>query len=187
MDCLNYQQINEYIEDSLSTVERSMVRDHLIVCGTCRRTHERLQQVEKNLAEPVYIAPPPGIEQFVLNTLFPRIPSLASVLTFLAASFLLLVTGIYLYFDFANNSIVQAFQATSTDTSNWIASFIRVVSTIFSSVYAVFKAMNKFFTIVFNVNIGVEILAISVLLMLCLGYYSLSRFVFKKLKGNNRT
>ncbi len=185
MECLNETTIHEYIDGGLTAVEKSIVRDHLIVCEKCRLRHEALEKIENSLAEPVFITPPAVIERNVLNTLFPRIPSYSSVAALIAASFLLLVSSIYIYFDFANNSIVRAFQMTSSNTSNWIGSIIRAISTVFSAVYAVFKAANKMFEVIFNVNIGVEVVGLSVLILLMLGFYSVSQLMLKKIRGNN--
>jgi len=185
MACLSEIKIQKYIEGGLAAVERSLVRDHLIVCAKCRASYQRYEKLEKSLGEPVYITPPPIIERNVLRMLFPRIPSYSSIFALLAASFLLLITGIYIYFDFANNSIIQAFQLTSHDTSNWIGSIIKAISTVFSTVYAVFKAINAFFEVIFKVNIGVEIIGLCMLLFLSWSFYSLSRLVLKKIKGSN--
>ncbi len=185
MECLSETTLHEYIEGSLSAVEKSIIRDHLIVCTGCAARYEFYGNLEKSLSEPVFIAPPPIIEQNVLRMLFPRIPTYSSVFAFIAAGFLLLVTSIYIYFDFANNSIVQAFQLTSHSTSNWLGSIIKGISTVFSSVYGVFKAINAFFQIIFSVNIGVEIIALMVVMSCTLGLYSISQLVLKKIKGNN--
>lgn len=185
MECLNEITIHEYIEGGVSAVEKSIIRDHLIVCEKCKLRHHAFEKIEKSLCEPVYITPPAVIERNVLNTLFPRIPSYSSVAALIAASFLLMVTSIYIYFDFANNSIVRAFQMTSNNTSNWIGSIIRAISTVFSAVYAVFKAINKMFEVIFNVNIGVEVVGLSALILLMLGFYSVSQLMLKKIRGNN--
>lgn len=183
MDCLNEVTLNEYTDGALSTVQRSLIRDHLIVCETCRLKQERYQILEKCLAEPIFVTPPDNIERNVMRFLFRPAPSFSSVFSFVAASFLLMVTGIYIYFDFANNSLIQAFQLTSQDTSNWLASSIKAVSTIFSSVYAVFKAINKFISIILNINLGVEIIGVTIILMAVIFIYYVFRFALKKVKG----
>lgn len=185
MGCLTNDKLNEYIEGGLTAVEKSIVRDHLIVCDSCRTRYEAYEMLEQTLNEPVYIEPPAAIEINVLRRLFPRIPSYSSIFALIAASFLLLVTSIYVYFDFAHNSIVRAIHLSSYSTSNWIASLVKAISTIFSSVYAVFKAINKFLEIIFHVNLGVEVVGVAVLVMLMLGLYSISHLLFKKIKGNN--
>ncbi|MCK4760618.1 MAG: zf-HC2 domain-containing protein [Candidatus Aminicenantes bacterium] len=185
MACLNSETIQEYIDGELTNVENAMVRDHLIVCEKCRMEYDYYERLEKYLAEPVYITPPPAIERNVLNALFPRIPALSSVLSLIAASFILVVTWIYIYFDFANNSIIQALQLTTDKTSNWIASVIQMISAVFSTVYAVFKVINAFVDAVFKINIGVEIIGIFTLLICTAFFYLGSRLVFKKIKGTN--
>lgn len=185
MACLHDIKIQEYIEGGLPAVEKSLIRDHLITCAKCRAKYQGYEKLEKNLVDPVYITPPAIIEKNVLRILFPRIPSYSSVFALLAASFLLLITSIYIYFDFANNSMIQAFQLSSHNTSNWIGSIIKTISTIFSIVYAVFKAINAFLEIIFKVNIGIEIIALSILILLSLGFYSFSQLLFKKIKGSH--
>lgn len=184
MECLTDTKIHEYIDGILKTVEKSIVRDHLIACEKCRIQYEMYEKVEKSLNDPVYIIPPSIIEKNVLKRLFPFIPSYSSIFALIAAGFFLLITSIYIYFDFSNNSIVQAFQMTSDNTSNWIGSIIKAISTIFSAVYAFFKAINKFFEIIFNVNIGVEIVCLMIMMLLMLGFYSISNILFKKVRGN---
>ncbi|MCP4158167.1 MAG: hypothetical protein GY757_61275 [bacterium] len=184
MECLTDIKLNEYIEGSLTAVEKSIVRDHLILCQSCNQRYETYMNLEKTLMDPVFITPPDIITKSVMKQLFPFVPGYTSIFAFIAASFLLLVTSIYVYFDFSNNSIVQAFELTSDSTSNWLGAILKTISTIFTSIYAVFKAFNRFLEIVFKVNIGVEIIGLSIMLMMILTYYSLSHLVFKKVKGN---
>ncbi|MCK5057867.1 MAG: zf-HC2 domain-containing protein [Candidatus Aminicenantes bacterium] len=185
MECLNNEKIQEYINGELTTVENAMVRDHLIICKKCRFEYEYYERLEKYLEDPVYIKPPEVIERNVLKALFPRIPALSSVLALIAASFTLIITWIYIYFDFANNSIIQALQITSSKTSNFIASVIKIISTIFSAVYAIFKIINAFIDAVFKVNIGVEIIGLLTFMMFISFFYLISRIIFKKIKGAN--
>lgn len=185
MACLNDSKIQDYLEDGLNAMEKSLVRDHFITCPKCRTKYQDYEKLEKSLSKPVFITPPPIIEKNVLRKLFPYIPSYSSIFALLAANFLLLITIIYIYFDFANNSIVQAFQLSSHNTTNWIGSLIKDISTIFSTVYAIFKTINAFFEIIFQVNIGIEIIGICILMLLCLSFYSFSQLLFKKIKGNN--
>lgn len=185
MACLHDTKMQQFLEDDLNAVEKSLFRDHLITCAKCRVKYQGYEKLEKSLSKPVYITPPPIIEKNVLKILFPCIPSYSSIFALIAASFLLLITSIYVYFDFANNSIVRAFQLSSHNTTNWIGSLIKDISTIFSAVYAIFKAINAFFEIIFQINIGMEIIGICVLMLLCLSFYSFSQLLFKKIKGNN--
>ncbi len=181
--CLNSERIQEYIDGALSSVENALVRDHLIVCEKCRREYEYYERLEKYLAEPVYITPPGVIETAVLKALFPRLPALSSILALIAASFTLIVTWIYIYFDFANNSIIQALQLTSDNTSNLLGSVIKMISTVFSAVYAVFRVINAFIDAVFKINIGVEILGLATFLIFISIFYAVTRLLVKKLKG----
>ncbi len=183
MECLTDIKIQEYVDNELNSVESAIARDHLIVCASCKAQYTRYQQLEKLLCQPVELAPPNIIELHVMNRLFPKIPSYTSILALIAASFVLLVTGIYIYFDFANNSIIQALQLTSKNTSNWIASIITFISTVFSSVYAVFKVLNRFIAIVFQINLGAEIVGLALLLMVSLLFYTLFKAALKRIKN----
>lgn len=181
--CLNSEKIEEYIDGELSSVENALVRDHLIICEKCRREHEYYERLEKYLEEPVYITPPEIIEKKVLKALFPHIPALSSILALIAASFALIVTWIYIYFDFANNSIIQALRLTSSKTSNLLGSIIKTISTFFSAVYAIFRVINAFIDAVFNVNIGVEILGLLTFMIFISIFYAITRLLVRKLKG----
>jgi predicted anti-sigma-YlaC factor YlaD len=184
MECLTNTKIHDYIDGHLNSVESAMTRDHLIVCPTCKREYGYYETLEKHLVHPVEILPPPVIERRVLRELFPRLPSYSSVAALLAASFVLLVTGIYIYFDFANNSIVQALQLTSNTTSDWVASLIKMTSTIFSAVYTVFDALNRMLTLLLKVNLGAEILGLTIFILFSLLFYPLLKMAFRKLKGH---
>lgn len=185
MECLNNEKIQEYINGELTNVENAMVRDHLILCEKCRLEYKYYERLEKYLEDPVYIKPPEVIERNVLKALFPRIPALSSVFALVAAGFTLIITWIYIYFDFANNSIIQALRLTSSKASNFIASIIKIISTIFSAVYAIFRVINAFIEAVFKVNIGVEIIGLFTFMMFISFFYLVSRMVFKKFKGTN--
>jgi len=182
MECLNSFKIQEYIDGSLNSVENAMVRDHLILCESCRKTHQEYEKMEKFLLNPVEITPPPAIEYNVLKTLFPRIPTYSSIFTLIAASFLLLVTWIYIYFDFANNSIVKAFQLTSSNTSSWIGSIIKFISSTFSVTYTIFKVLNRALHIMFDINICVDMIGFIIFIMFSLMFYSVYKVAFNKFK-----
>lgn len=183
MECLTNEKIQDYIDGHLNSVEMAMVRDHLISCTACKKEYEYYETLEKQLLQPVEILPPPIIERRVLRELFPQLPSYSSIFALVAASFFLLVTGIYIYFDFANNSLIQALQFTSHNTSNWLASIIKVISDIFSAVYAFFQAFNRFFKLIFKINLGAEILGLIVFVLFTLLLYPLFRITVRKLKG----
>ena len=185
MECLSHRKIQEYINGDFSNMENAMVRDHLIVCGKCKLEYDYYEKLEKFLNKPEYITPPEIIERSVLKQLFPRVPAYTSVFALMAASFLLVISWIYIYFDFANNSLIQAIQMTSDNTSNWIGSIIKVISSIFSGVYAVFRVLNALLEVVFNVNMGVEIVGIVTFALFSSLLYLLSQKIFKKLKGTD--
>lgn len=185
MACLNDVQLLKYIEKDVSAVEQSMIRDHLIVCPKCRLKHSQLCQLENMLGEPLYLPPPEQIEKNVMKQIYSRIPTYSSVLTLIATSFVFLISWIYLYFDFSNNSFVQALRLTSDSTSNWISDIIKMISTIFSSVYAVYRAVNKAFTLLLNIDIGVEIFTLSVLILTIIFFYVVYQLLFKR-KGSQK-
>jgi hypothetical protein len=182
MECLTNIKIQEYVDGSLNSVENAMVRDHLIVCADCQAQHHRYEQLEHQLFAPVEMIPPAVIQRRVMNELFPKLPTYSSIIALIAASFVLLITGIYIYFDFANNSIVQALQLTSSNTSNWIASIVTFISNVFSGVYTVFKAMNRFLDIVFQINLGAEIIGFTLFIMLSGIFYSIFKVTVKGIK-----
>lgn len=184
MDCLTDTKIQDYIEGNFNSVEKSIIRDHLIVCEKCNKRYEMYKNVERILAEPVLVEPPRSIERNVMRKVFPMLPVYSSMFTLIAASFVLLVTSIYVYFDFANNSIVQAVNLTSKDTSSWIGYVIKFVSTIFYAVYTVFKAINGFIKVIFNINLGAEIIGVIVLILFFTVFYKIYQVLFKKIKGN---
>ena len=101
------------------------------------------------------------------------LPIFCFVFTLIAASFVLLITTIYVYFDFANNSIVQAFQLTSKDTSSWIGYIIKFISTVFYAAYTVFKALNGFLKVIFNINFGADVIGLIVLILFILISYKI--------------
>jgi len=183
MECLTSTKIHDYIEGNLNSVENSMIRDHIIVCPSCRKEYRHYEALEKQLVQPVEITPPPIIERRVMQELFPRLPSYSSIFALIAASFILLVTSIYVYFDFANNSIVQAIQLTSSTTSNWIASIIKFISTVFTSIYTIFKVLNRFLNIILKVNLGAEIIAITVFILFTALFYPILKLTLRKIKG----
>jgi len=183
MECLHEIKLLEYIDAELTSVETAMVRDHLIVCNACNETYQHYLKLESQLNLPLELEPPSIIERSVMEKLFPVLPTYSSVFALIAAGFLLLVTGIYIYFDFANNSIVQALQLTAGNTSNFLGSVISFISTVFSGVYTVFKILDRFINVIFQVNIGAEIIGFTVFVIFSLIGYSVFRFALKKLRS----
>jgi hypothetical protein len=183
MECLTERKIQEYVDGELNSVENAMARDHIIVCDKCRRAHSEYERLEKFLLSPVDITPPVFIEQNVLRALFPKLPTYTSILASIAASFVLLVTSTYIYFDFSNNSLVQAFNLTSSNTSTWIGSIIRFISSVFTLVYTVFKALNRLSHVLFDVNIGMELIGFTIISLGLAGFYLIYRTAYKKLRN----
>lgn len=183
MECLTHRKIQEYIEGSLNSVESAMVRDHLILCENCQATFDHYSVLEKQLMQPVDIPVPSIIERNVMRLLFPKLPSLSSIAAMIAAGFLLLIAWIYIYFDFANNSIIQAIRLTSDNTTNWITSIVKIVSSIFNTTYAVFSALNRYLQILFNINLGAELIGLAFFILFSLIFYSLLRLAYKKLSN----
>jgi hypothetical protein len=182
MDCLKPDKIQHYIEKTLGSVEMSRIRDHLILCERCQLKYKQYVQIESSLADPDTVEPPAQIQRHVMKKIYAKLPTYSSIFTLIAASIVMLVSWIYIYFDFSNNSLIQALKLTSNSTSNWIGQVIKVISDIFSSVYAMYKSINKFFEIIFNVNIGIEIFGFSVLIVSMILVYALYILVFKRSK-----
>lgn len=183
MECLDNIKIQDYVEGNLSSVENAMVRDHLIVCPACNALHDDYVKLEKFLINPVDIIPPDFIEKNVMKTLFPKLPTYSSIFSLIAASFILLVTSIYIYFDFANNSIVQAFQLTSTSTFDWIGSLVRFIVTTFSVISSIFKVLNQLIHFMLGINIGAEVVGLVFIVLTFLVIYGLGRKAFSKLRS----
>jgi len=185
MECLSSIKIHDYIDVAINPMESAMVRDHLITCPSCRKQYEIYDRLEKSLLQATTVEPPEIIERNVLRAIFPRIPAYSSIVAFIAASFLLTVTWIYVYFDFANNSLIQAIRLTSDNTSNWLGSVVKVISAIFSAVYTVFKVLNTLIEILFKVDIGTEIIGLFTVALFTLIFYFVSQGIFKKIGRSN--
>ncbi|MBN1195839.1 MAG: hypothetical protein JXA62_00370 [Candidatus Aminicenantes bacterium] len=164
MECPHNKVLVRYAENSLDPIQTAMIRDHLVGCAGCRSRLSQFLKVEEGLAHPPMRTPPTGIEKSVMRRLFPVLPTYGSVLTFVAAGFLLLVTWIYVYFDFANNSLVQAMQFTSNRLFRFAGGILQGISTVFSAVYATFKAFSKLISAVLNVQIQAELLFLLLLI-----------------------
>lgn len=185
MECLSNHKIASYVEGSLSQVETSMIRDHLLHCANCRRLAERFSQLEENLSQPVLESPPPCIEKSVMHRLFPALPSYGAVAALVLASFLLLVSWIYIYFDFAHNSLIQAMQMTSNRVFHFMGGIIQVISAVFSGVYAAFRAISKFLSVFLNLNVDGELILLFVVLMTSVPVYLLYRFIHKRRRSRS--
>jgi len=87
-----------------------------------------------------------------------------------------MITWIYVYFDFAHNSLVRAYQLTAQQTSGWAQDLIRSVSSVFSAVYAAFKAINSFLEVLLKMRIGVGIIGTTALALSLMLFYTLIVF-----------
>ena len=186
MECLTDKTIHDYASKNLNVVENSMVRDHLILCDKCNQKYEQYLKIENTLEDPVYISAPKQIESYVLKRIYSRLPTYSSIFALISISFIFMISWIYIYFDFSNNSLIQALRLTSNDTSEAIISIIKFISNIFSSTYAVFKAVNKFIEITLNINIGVEIISLTFFILTLSFLYFIYLNIFKKVKGLNK-
>lgn len=180
MECLPEHRIQEYCEGLLSPLEHGLVRDHLLVCPKCRRMQESHQLLHKKLQDAPLLTPPDAILTQVMKRLYPEMPVWPSVLAMLAASVLFLITWVYIYFDFANNSLIKALQMTGESTSTWITQIVRLISSVFSAVYASFKAINAFLEVFLHIELGVEIVSGIVLTLSLLLFYLLFHLFSRK-------
>jgi len=186
MKCLNNKQINDYMEKTLNSMEYSLIRDHILSCGKCRESLKHYELIENNLKEPELKEAPAAIEQFVMRKLFPRFSHVASLITLIAASFMLLIVGIYIYFDFANDSMIKAFHLTKDNATSIISSIVKFVSVVFSGLLAIFKAINALLEALLNVHIGVEITGTFFAILLITISYLIYNKLFLKLKDSRQ-
>jgi len=131
MKCLSDEKIIAYSENELNSVDSSMIRDHLIVCEKCSEKYSYYITMNNALNKPFLINPPEQIEKSVMNKITKGYSYFGSIVSLILVSFLMLITGIYIYFNFANDSIIQALKATSKKTSTLISTFVNFVETVF--------------------------------------------------------
>ncbi len=186
MKCLKNKQILEYMDKTLNSVEYSLTRDHLLSCDKCRGKLKHFELIEINLKRPELKEPPAEIEQFVMKKLFPRFSHLASLITLTAASFMLLVAGIYIYFDFANDSMIRAFHLTRDHATSIISGAVKFVSVVFTGLLTIFKAVNALLEALLNVRIGVEITSTLFAFLLIAVSYLIYNKLFMKLKNSRQ-
>jgi predicted anti-sigma-YlaC factor YlaD len=171
MACLSDEKILAYSEGSLNAIEAACLRDHLLLCPNCRQTADHYRDLERALFQPVLLEPPARLVPQVMQRLYPALPRLTSIAAMIAASFLFLVTWIYIYFDFSSNSMIQALRLATDGTTGWLAGTIKAISTIYSGTQGIFKAFNTMLNIVLparltTIVIAVVLLAASGLLVL---------------------
>ncbi len=186
MKCLSNEQIIGYLEKSLNSVEYSLSRDHILSCEKCKDTLKNFEILESALEKPELKDPPIEIEKYVMGKLFPGFSHIASLITLIAASFMLLIVGIYVYFDFANDSMIQAFQLTKDQATSVISSAVKFVSVIFSGLFAIFKAINTLLEVILNVRIGTEVTGLIFAFILIMISYLIYNKVFLKIKDSRQ-
>jgi hypothetical protein len=163
MECLADAQILEYLDGDMNPIKQALIRDHLLICSSCRQTAERYQKLHKILNQPVSSEPPDWLIQQVLKRIYPEIPKLTSIIAMIAAGFVFLTIWIYVYFDFSSNSLIQALQLTADSTSGWLVNIVKGISAVYALVYAAFKACNAFLNVLANFPITTTIVAGTVL------------------------
>jgi hypothetical protein len=186
MECLPEERIHDYLEGALNAMEANLIRDHLLACPGCNARHKIYQKINKFLQHPPLTNPPDSIIANVLKTLYPGTSFYFSIIALIAASFAFLVTWIYVYFDFSNSSLIQALTLTSKSTSGWIADLIQVISSVFSMVYASFKAIHSFVNYLLRIDFGPEIFKGVVLTFSMIFLYSLIHLFSRKFKEKRK-
>jgi len=139
MKCLSDLQIQAFIDNESNRLEKSIHRNHFNRCPECRRRLQQYQVLEKALATPVFCEPPASIIKNVTAGLYLARPPYLSISVLLAASFMLLISWIHIYFDLASNSLVKTLQSTSTKTFSWFFDVLQLTGKLFSFVQAGFK------------------------------------------------
>ena len=121
-----------------------------------------------------------------MKKLFPPKPLLPSILAMIAASFVFLVCWIFIYFDFANNSIVKALQLTKEGASGWLSNSLGVISVVFSSINASIKAFQALATILLQMPLVPKLMVSTVLVGFSFGIILVIRSAAKKLWASKR-
>ncbi len=184
MACYNAEQIQQYLDGELHPIAQGIVRDHLLGCAECRLQADRLAIIGKTLQAPPLREPPEAIIRNVLKRLYPELPRISSIAAMIAASFAFLLTWIFFYFDFANNSLVRALKMMSQSTADWIATSIKAVSALFTYIYASFKTIRAFLQILLQTNTSIELVISAILATSLLSIFLIYRLVFRKQHGN---
>jgi len=180
MACLPDDKILDYLDGEIKSLEQSLIRDHLLACPACRRTADRYAELQKILSDPVTVEPPAWLAPQIMKRIFPEIPRYAPIAALIAASFIFIVTWIYIYFDFSRSSLVQALQLTADRTSSWLVNAIKAISAIYASVQAVFKACQAFLGMLLNIRLSDATLIVFALAFSGLLLFALRRLLARK-------
>jgi predicted anti-sigma-YlaC factor YlaD len=163
MACFPDEKILAYGEGDLSSIEAARLRDHLLVCPACRQTADRYGELDRSLSRPVLSSPPERLVPQVMQRLYPVLPRYTSIAAMIAASFVFLITWIYIYFDFSSSSLIQALRLTTDGTSGWLADVIKAITAVYNGVQAVFKAGNALLNILLPAPLGTAVAAFALL------------------------
>lgn len=144
MECPNHDRLIEYNGDGLTSVERMIIREHLVVCPRCRALIADYKSMDNALREPVMMEPPKDLERKVMRSLFPYTPSKFSLSVLWVFSFALFITLLVVMFDISNNGVLKALQLSSSETTSFLGSLIRLVTSSFKIIYAIYKIMDAF-------------------------------------------
>ena len=179
MKCLTELKLIKYMSGDLNSVEKSQIRDHLITCKSCSELYESFISIENNLKKPIMIEPPAGIENSVMKFINKGYSYIGSIISLIFVSFLLLITGIYIYFDFANDSIIKALRITSKKTSTFISGFINFIESVVAGITTVFSAINSLIEAALNIRLGVELTGMIISSLFIFSMY----LVFRKIRS----
>ncbi len=187
MKCLSDLQIQEYIAQDGGRLARSIQKDHLQRCPECNRRLQQFQVLEEALSDPVWHAAPDTIISRVMAQL-PQAgrPPYAAIISLLAASFLLLVTWIYTYFDLASNSLVKVLQNSSESTFSWFFSLLRLISDVFSLLHAGSKITGHLLAALPGIGPLKGELALLLGLILALSLFTIQQFKSRKFKETQK-
>jgi hypothetical protein len=163
MACLSDSTILAYGEGALGAIEAAQARDHLLLCQACQLKAERYRRLEGVLQQPVISEPPARLVPQVLQRLYPALPRYSSIAAMIAASAVFLVSWIYIYFDFASSSMVQALRLMASGTSGWLADVIKGITTVYNGAQAMMKAASALLRIFLPAPLGTDLAAIAFL------------------------
>jgi hypothetical protein len=186
MACLPDDKILSYLDGEITSIEQSLIRDHLLLCAACRRQADSYAELHKFLAQPELSEPPAWLVPRVMKRLYPEIHSTASIAALIAASFVFFVSWIYIYFDFSRNSLIQALRLTADRTSGWLVNAIKGISAVYSSVQACFKACNAFLGVLLSMRPVGAVLIVFALAFSGLLLMAMIRLLLKRPRGEKQ-
>lgn len=179
MKCLSDNKVIEYLEKELNSVESSMIRDHLILCDKCSKKYDFYSKLDNALLQPELIDPPAEIEENVMKKVSRGYSYISSIVFLISVSFMLLIAGIYIYFDFANDSIIKALHVTTEKTTTLVSSFVNFIEMVFAGISTIFQAINSFIEAVLNIRLGIVFTGSIFSLIFFISLF----FVFKKINS----